>query len=390
MNMPYKIYGGLSFYQRKEIKDLLAYFRLTANQRDEEALKRVVNYPKRGIGKTSWESIVIAANEYNVALWDVIADFNRYPVNIPAATKSRISEFVIMIQSFNAQLNTQSAYDLAQHIAKSSGILKELYSEKDKGPEEVERYQNIEELLAGIKEFSISRTDDEPATLSEFMIDVALLTDADTDKEDDKNKITMMTIHSSKGLEFPHVFLVGLEENLFPSQLSVNSRSELEEERRLFYVAVTRAEKTCTISYASSRFQWGNLVSSEPSRFIAEINPEFLTFENPYGAPRGGGRSLNSGRPVVDRPFVGGLNKTTSVPSRSLKSMSDLSDKPSTSDAMNLDIKVGYNVEHDRFGKGKVTKLEGSGVDKKATIFFPHAGAKTLLLRFAKLTILED
>ncbi len=392
LNMPYKIYGGLSFYQRKEIKDLLAYFRLAANQKDEEALKRVINYPKRGIGKTSWESIVIAANQYDVALWDVIADFPKYPVNIPAATKNKIGEFVIMIQSFTAQLMTHSAYDLAQHIAKSSGILKELYNEKDKGPEEVERYQNIEELLAGIKEFTVSQGD-ELVTLADFMIDVALLTDADSDKEDDKNKITLMTIHSSKGLEFLHVFLVGLEENLFPSQLSITSRAELEEERRLFYVAVTRAEKTCTISYATSRFQWGNLVSSEPSRFIAEINQDYLSFESPYGTSQGGGRSLSSGRSGFDKPFTGGLNKTASTGSilpKSLKSMNDLSSKPSTSNAGELDIKVGYNVEHDRFGKGKVTKLEGSGVDKKATIFFPHAGAKTLLLRFAKLTILED
>jgi DNA helicase II / ATP-dependent DNA helicase PcrA len=391
LNMPYKIYGGLSFYQRKEIKDLMAYFRLTANPKDEEALKRVINYPKRGIGKTSWENIIIAANQYNVSLWDVISDFMSYPVNIPGSARAKISDFVTMIQSFSAQLLTQSAYDLAQHIAKSSGILKELYTDKDKGPEEVERYQNIEELLAGIKEFTVQRGEDEQAILSDYMIDVALLTDADNDKDDDKNKITMMTIHSSKGLEFPHVFLVGLEENLFPSQLSINSRTELEEERRLFYVAVTRAEKTCTISYASSRFQWGNLVSSEPSRFISEINQDYLSFENPYGSSMGGGRSLNSGRPVTERGFVGGLNKTTVAPSSgSLKSLSDLSSKPATSEAMNLDLKVGYNVEHDRFGKGKVTKLEGTGVDKKATIFFPHAGAKTLLLRFAKLTVLED
>lgn len=390
LNMPYKIYGGLSFYQRKEIKDLMAYFRLTANPRDEEALKRVINYPKRGIGKTSWETIIIAATNYNVPIWDVISDFMQYPVNIPTATRSKISEFVIMIQSFSALLLSQPAYDLAQHIAKSSGILKELYNEKDKGPEEVERYQNIEELLAGIKEFTVQRGDEEQALLSDYMIDVALLTDADTDKEDDKNKITLMTIHSSKGLEFPHVFLVGLEENLFPSQLSIHSRSELEEERRLFYVAVTRAERTCTISYASSRFQWGNLVSSEPSRFIGEIDQDYLSFENPYGTSLGGGRSLNSGR-VTEKPFTGGLNRSTSVPpTRSLKSMSELSNKPASSDALQLDLKVGYNVEHDRFGKGKVTKLEGTGMDRKATIFFPHAGAKTLLLRFAKLTVLED
>lgn len=394
LNMPYKIYGGLSFYQRKEIKDVMAYFRLTANPHDEEALKRVINYPKRGIGKTSWESVIIAANQYDTSLWDIISNFSKYTVPIPNATKAKISEFVIMIQSFTAQLNTQSAYDLAQHIARSSGILKELYSEKDKGPEEVERYQNIEELLAGIKEFSVERAEDESAGLADYMMDIALLTDADTNKDDDKNKITMMTIHSSKGLEFPHVFLVGLEENLFPSQLSINSRTELEEERRLFYVAVTRAERTCTISYASSRFQWGNLISSEPSRFIAEIKPEYLSFESPYDQKQGGGRSLSSGRAgAMEKPFVGGLNRSASAGTilpRSLKSMSDLSSKPSTSDALSMDIKVGYNVEHDRFGKGKVTKLEGSGVDKKATIFFPHAGAKTLLLRFAKLTVLED
>nr|WP_294861379.1 UvrD-helicase domain-containing protein [uncultured Fluviicola sp.] len=393
MNIPYKIYGGLSFYQRKEIKDILAYFRLTANQKDEEALKRVINYPKRGIGKTSWENIIIAANHHDVSIWDVISEFGKYPVSIPGATKQKISEFVIMIQSFTAQLSSQNAYQLAQTIAKSSGILKELYSEKDKGPEEVERYQNIEELLAAIKEFTVQRGEEDPGTLADFMIDVALLTDADNEKEEDKNKISLMTIHSSKGLEFKHVYLVGLEENLFPSQLSINSRTELEEERRLFYVAVTRAEKNCTISYAASRFQWGNLITSEPSRFISEIDQDYLSFETAYGTSQGGGRSLNSGRGGFDKPFTGGLNRmpgsaTHQTAPRGLKSMSELTSKAGTSDS-NIDIKVGYNVEHERFGKGKVTKLEGSGVDRKATIFFPHAGAKTLLLKFAKLTILD-
>ncbi|MNK24811.1 ATP-dependent DNA helicase PcrA [compost metagenome] len=393
MNIPYKIYGGLSFYQRKEIKDLLSYFRLAANQKDEEALKRVINYPKRGIGKTSWENIIIAANQYDVAIWDVISEFGKYPVSIPGTTKQKISEFVIMVQSFNAQLNSQNAYQLAQTIAKSSGILKELYSEKDKGPEEVERYQNIEELLAAIKEFTVQRGEDDPPTLADFMIDVALLTDADNEKDEDKNKISLMTIHSSKGLEFKHVYLVGLEENLFPSQLSINSRTELEEERRLFYVAVTRAEKNCTISYAASRFQWGNLVTSEPSRFISEIDQSYLSFETAYGAPKGGGRSLNSGRGGFDKPYAGGLNRmpgstSSQTASGSLKSMSELNSKSGGGDS-NIDIKVGYNVEHERFGKGKVTKLEGSGVDRKATIFFPHAGAKTLLLKFAKLTVLD-
>ena len=268
LNLPYKIYGGISFYQRKEIKDLLAYFRLTANPRDEEALKRVINYPKRGIGKTSIENLIIASSKYGVSMFDIIQDFNAYPVALNGPTKTKMQEFATMIESFHAQLNKMQAYDLAYHIAKSSGVLKDLYNEKDKGPEEVERYQNIEELLNGIKSFTAQQDVDELKTLSEFMIDVALLTDADNDKEEDKNKITLMTIHSSKGLEFPHVYLVGVEENLFPSQMSLNTRSELEEERRLFYVAVTRSEKTCTISYSASRFVFGILTSSEPSRFI--------------------------------------------------------------------------------------------------------------------------
>lgn len=393
LNIPYKIYGGLSFYQRKEIKDLLAYFRLTTNPMDEEALKRVYNYPKRGIGKTTWEVITIAAANNDVSLWDIISNLSYYNVSIPSAAKSKLADFVTMIQSFGAQANKLSAFDMAQLIAQSSGVTRELYSEKDKGPEEVERYQNIEELLAGIKEFSISNNSDSIVTLADFMIDVALLTDADNDTDEDKQKLSLMTIHSSKGLEFPHVFIVGVEENLFPSQLSIHSRSELEEERRLFYVAITRAEKTCTISYASSRFQWGNLISSEPSRFIGEIDPEYLNFENPYGSNNGGGRSLVSGRSSTERPFSGGLNKpmtTSNEAPKNLKPLSQLSSSNATSSSTpSIDIKVGYNVEHDRFGKGKVTKIEGTGVDKKAVIFFPHAGSKTVLLRFAKLTVLE-
>jgi DNA helicase II / ATP-dependent DNA helicase PcrA len=385
INIPYKIYGGLSFYQRKEIKDLLAYFRLTTNQRDEEALKRVINYPRRGIGKTSIENIIIASNQYGVSMWDVIANFNQYPVALNTGTKTKLYEFVTMIQSFTAQLSKINAYDLAQTIAKSSGILKELYSEKEKGPEEVERYQNIEELLGGIKEFTINQGEDDDKSLAEFMIDVALLTDADADKGDEKNHVTLMTIHSSKGLEFPHVYLVGLEENLFPSQMALNSRSELEEERRLFYVAVTRAKDTCTLSYATSRFIWGNLVSSEPSRFIEEIDPIHLNFESQQ---RGMGKSLSGRSSQFDQPFTGGLNKSVSSPASSFKSLSQL-DNSKVKTGATLDLKVGYNVLHDRFGKGKVTKLEGQDADKKATIFFPHHGSKTVLLRFANLTIVD-
>jgi DNA helicase-2/ATP-dependent DNA helicase PcrA len=389
LNIPYKIYGGLSFYQRKEIKDILAYFRLTTNPRDEEALKRVINYPRRGIGKTSIENIIIAANNYGVSMWDVISNTHQYPFSLNTGTKTKLYEFTTMINSFTASLDKMNAYDLGQTIAKSSGILKELYNEKDKGPEEVERYQNIEELLAGLKEFTISQGDEGDSSLSEFMIDVALLTDADEDKGDEKNHVTLMTIHSSKGLEFPHVFLVGMEENLFPSQMALNSRTELEEERRLFYVAVTRAKTTCSLSYATSRFIWGNLVSSEPSRFIDEIDQQYLNIETQQ---RGTGRSLSGRVQSFDQPFTGGLNKSLGAPAGSFKAIADInkSANPAVTNKTTADLKVGYNVLHDRFGKGKVTKLEGDGADKKATIFFPHHGAKTVLLRFANLTVLED
>jgi DNA helicase-2/ATP-dependent DNA helicase PcrA len=386
LNIPYKIYGGLSFYQRKEIKDLLAYFRLTANQSDEEALKRVINYPKRGIGKTSFQNVIIAANNYGVSAWDVISNFDQYPVAINTGARNRINEFVTMIKSFSAQLDKLDAYALAQEIAKTSGILKEMRADKDKGPEEVERYQNIEELLSGIKEFTISQPEGESKALSEFMLDVALLTDADEDKGDERNHVTLMTIHSSKGLEFPHVYLVGLEENLFPSQLSLNSRTELEEERRLFYVAVTRAKETCTLSYATSRFQWGNLITSEPSRFIDEIESSYLHYETPE---RGKGRSLGGrmGSSFSNPQMSGGLNKGFS--SRSLKPVGSASKSSTPKSGGQLDLKVGYNVIHDRFGKGKIIKLEGNGADRKASIFFPKHGSKTVLLRFANLKIDE-
>lgn len=384
LNIPYKIYGGISFYQRKEVKDMLAYFRLTTNPHDEEALKRVINYPARGIGKTTIENIITASTNYQVSMWDVISDSQSYPVAINSGIRNKINEFVSTIQSFGAQLNKLNAYDLAQTIFRSSGIQNDLKKEKDKGPEEAERYQNMEELLAGIKEFTISRDSDADSSLSEFMIDVALLTDADEEKSEDRNHVTVMTIHSSKGLEFPHVFLAGMEENLFPSQLSLNSRSDLEEERRLFYVALTRAKETCTITYATTRFKWGSMETTEPSRFIDEIDKEYLHFETPQ---RAGGRSLFSGSGNPERPFTGGLNR---IPGNSngLKSIQQ-SDPNINRSGNNTELKVGYNVVHDRFGKGKITKLEGAGSDRKATIFFPHHGAKVVLLRFANLTVVN-
>ena len=381
LNIPYKVYGGLSFYQRKEIKDLLAYFRLAANPNDEEALKRVINYPKRAIGKTSIEKLIVAANNYTTSMWEVICDFHKYPVDINNGTKSRISEFATMIKSFQSEINTKDAFSLAERIARSSGIMKELIDAKDKGPEEVERFQNVEELLSGIQEFSNSGDEDNPNTLADFMLEVALLTDADQEKPEEKNHVSLMTIHSSKGLEFPNVYLVGMEENLFPSQMSLHSRSDLEEERRLFYVAVTRAMESCTLSYAVSRFLWGQSISCEPSRFIDEIDPNYLEFSSKA-------KSMNRGLSMkgFEGARTGGLNKMTNPSLRSLKEVT----RQKSSSPNEQDIKVGYNVEHKTFGKGKVTHMEGSGADQKATIFFPHHGSKTILLRFANLEILNE
>ncbi len=383
LNIPYKVYGGLSFYQRKEIKDLLAYFRLSANPHDEESIKRVINYPKRAIGKTSVEKLIIAANEYKTSMWDVVSNFDKYPVDINKGTRSRIEEFITMLKSFQAEVNTKDAFTLAERIFKSSGIMKEMMDAKDKGPEEVERFQNIEELLAGIQEFVESNAEDGIKTLADFMLEVALLTDADQEKTEDRNHVSLMTIHSSKGLEFPNVYLVGMEENLFPSQMSLHSRADLEEERRLFYVALTRSMFSCTLSYAVSRFLWGQAIGCEPSRFIEEIDGSYLEYSS---------RSKNVGKHLVmkgfDQKHKGGLNKNPASNFRSLKEVSK-SKSPSGSSGSS-DIKVGYNVEHQRFGKGKVTHMEGTGADQKATIFFPHHGSKTVLLRFANLEVIHE
>ncbi len=285
LNIPYRIYGGLSFYNRKEVKDLLAYFRLAVNNRDEEALKRVINYPARGIGKTSQERIVVVADQSKISLWEVIEHPHKFDLSMNSGTIAKCSAFVTMIQSFSAQVKTKNAFDLARLIASSSGIMKDLL--EDKTPEGISRYENIEELLNAIKEFTekgalqnSSSEEKETAlkTLDEFMQDVALLTDADVQDKDSTDKVSLMTIHAAKGLEFPFVYIVGVEENLFPSIQSLSSRADLEEERRLFYVAITRAEKKLTISYAENRYRWGNLIFCEPSRFIDEIDKQFIEF----------------------------------------------------------------------------------------------------------------
>jgi DNA helicase II / ATP-dependent DNA helicase PcrA len=382
MGTPYKIYGGLSFYQRKEIKDLIAYFRLTFNPNDEEALKRVINYPKRGIGDTSVDNIIVSADHHGITPWEVIVNsakyLNRAPASLPA--------FATMIQSFQVLTKTQTAYEAALHIAQHSGLLKDLY--EDKSVEGLNRYENIQELLNGIKEFS-EREDLEEKGLDIFMQDVALLTNDDNDKDKDADTVSLMTIHSSKGLEFPQVHVVGLEENLFPSQMALNSRTDLEEERRLFYVAITRAENKLTLSYSTSRFKFGTLISCEPSRFLDEIDAQYLELD--FTA-----KPANTGKMSFDdeRNAWGKREDTFSKPKAPVKTTSILAKahvpSPGFKPSDTSNLQVGMEVEHERFGFGKVISLEGNKPDIKATIFFKEIGQKQLLLKFAKLSIINS
>lgn len=388
LGVPYKIYGGLSFYQRKEIKDLISYFRLTFNPNDEEALKRVINYPKRGIGDTSVDKIIVAADQHGITPWEVIVEPGKY---LEGKISGAVSNFAVMIQSFQVLTKTKSAYESALYIAQHSGLLKDLY--EDKSVEGLNRYENIQELLNGIKEFS-EREDIEEKGLDIFMQDVALLTNDDKDKNKDAETVSLMTIHSSKGLEFPQVYVVGLEENLFPSQMSLNSRSDLEEERRLFYVAVTRAESKLHISYATSRFKFGTLINCEPSRFLDEIDAKYLELDYTAKPASGSNPFFDDERKAWSRdkqpdtfskpkPASAAPIKTTSILAKAHVPSADF--KPS--DTSNL--QVGMQVEHERFGFGKVLSLEGNKPDIKATIFFKEIGQKQLLLKFAKLYIVQ-
>ncbi|WP_099365294.1 ATP-dependent helicase [Sphingobacterium sp. 1.A.4] len=385
LGVPYKLYGGTSFYQRKEIKDLIGYFRLTFNPNDEEALKRVINYPRRGIGDTTVDRIMVAADQNQLRLWDVVANAQMF---LDGRSAGSVTNFGIMIQSFQAMAKTNTAFDTAMYIAQHSGILKDLY--EDKSVEGLARYENIQELLNGIKEFS-EREDLEEKGLDVFMQDIALLTNDDNDKDPNADTVSLMTIHASKGLEFPVVFIVGLEENLFPSQLSLNSRSELEEERRLFYVAVTRAEKKLHLSYATSRYRWGTLNNCEPSRFLDELNPSCLDLDFKPRSSAVGSEDFQSERVSWQRKETGDVFskpkpkvvKTTSILPKAHKPTEGFA----PSDTSNL--QVGMEVEHERFGFGKVINLEGNKPDIKATIFFKELGQKQLLLKFAKLRIVE-
>ena len=393
------MYGGTSFYQRKEIKDLIAYFKLTVNPRDDESLRRIINYPARGIGATTLDRLFLAAGEQNIGVFDLIT-FGEQPASIKNTAWKKVSDFAIMIQSFMTELETKSAHSLALHIAKRSGIVHQLYTDKQKEGnynEGTERYENVQELLNGIHAFSDEDEEsDRLLTLRDYLSEnIELITDADQE-EDDNNKVSLMTIHAAKGLEFKHVYVVGMEENLFPSQRSMDSRADMEEERRLFYVALTRACITCTLSYAQMRFKWGQMHMGEPSRFIDEIDEQYISTPTVGGAIKaaygtGGGFTPGGWGATTRKP----AKKTTaskpayqpSILGRNLKKV-NLNIQPSNASPSELKgLKEGAKVKHAKFGLGKVMAIEGTEPNIKATIKFAAVGTKQLLLKFAKLEI---
>ena len=382
-NIPYRVYGGLSFYQRKEIKDVLAYLRLIINENDEEAFKRVINFPTRGIGQTTINKLIVQANTTNVSLFSLCKDLDRIEVNISTSIKLKVSNFINLIESFKISARTKNAFDIANEVVNDTGIIK-TYSALT-SVEDQAKIQNIEEMLNGIKDFVEIQKEipESTGSISEFLEDVALATDLDKDDQD-TNKVALMTIHLAKGLEFPIVYIVGLEENLFPSAMNLNSRNDLEEERRLFYVALTRAEKEAYLSYALSRYRWGKLTDSEPSRFIDEINEEYLDILTPINE--------NKFKPLIrstpnHEPSFNKLRfkKVTAKPKGNFKKIQETSNK---SNLFDNKLVVGNVVEHIRFGKGEVVNIEGRGADVKAEIKFENGGLKKLLLRFAKLKII--
>ncbi len=411
-NIPYRIYQGLSFYGRKEIKDVLAYLRLVVNNYDEESLLRVINYPARGIGQTSLDRVRVAAADNDIAVWTVLENLPSFGLGITSGTTQKIGEFVMMIKRFSSMLATMNAYDLAKQIIYNSGIITLLRNDDD--PDNPNRIENIEELLNGVKEFcekeaqfAENGTDEEQQpesaggirTLDQFLQQVLLLTSEDKDEDKDADKVSLMTIHAAKGLEFPYVYVAGLEENLFPSFMSISSRQELEEERRLFYVAVTRAERQLTLSYAMTRYQYGNSSCQEMSRFVEEIDPKYIEmpqrksqFPKPGVLPKAfqGVKGVKWSS-EAERDFQRKPAPEPQKPRR-LQPKSSLPQGPTApNSAAEINaIQVGMRVRHAKFGEGKVLTIEGSGSERKATIFFDQVGQKTMMLVYAKLVIINQ
>ena len=418
--LPYKIYGGLSFYQRKEIKDVIAYFRLAVNPNDEEAFKRVINYPARGIGDTTLNKIVGAAVLHKTSLWKVLCEPLAYGLSINKGTHTKLQGFRELIETFIKDAQEKDAYEVGSVIVRQSGIMNEIY--QDRSPENLSRQENIEELVNGMHDFVATRQEEgnEHVALTDYLQEVSLLTDQDSDKEGDGEKITLMTIHSAKGLEFKNVFVVGLEENLFPSPMSSDSVRGLEEERRLFYVAITRAEEHCYLSFAKSRFRFGKTELSSPSRFLKDIDVRFLSI--PQGehvaqrvdegasrfrqqmassfVPKAAypSRSMNeehtrpSAQSQVSR-FAGSRSAMQTPPpsqgARVLKKVSSISpSRPALSPEASSGLQVGAVIEHERFGIGDVVDVVGSGDNCKATVKFRNAGEKQLLLKFARFKVI--
>ena len=405
--IPYKIYGGLSFFQRKEVKDVIAYFRLLVNPHDEEALKRVINYPARGIGETTVAKVAATASDRSVSLWEVLQDPIGHALPVNGGTAKKLSAFRELIERLSELATTLPADELAPVVVKETGLVKAIF--EDSSVEGISRQENMQELLKSISEFCDLRREEGngEVSLADFLSEVALLTDQDNDKEENADKVTMMTVHAAKGLEFRDVFIVGLEEDLFPSRMSKDSERAVEEERRLFYVALTRAEECCVLSYAKSRYRNGKTEICSPSRFLRDIDSCFLEIEAPL-AGQPSGYQQPSSRPAFESPFtqpraVWGEPAATRAarpstvepaPSRPARLSRIPSSAPSPSaDAVNLPgggrLRVGSKVRHERFGEGEVLAIEGTGGDTKAKVDFPNFGQKQLLLKFAKLTILD-
>ena len=378
-NIPYKIYGGLSFYERKEIKDILAYFRMVINPEDEEALKRSINYPKRGIGDTTIQKIFELASSNNATPWSILSEAGKYPEHFNSGTVKKLSVYVYIINNLRLNSDTDDAFAKAREIALGSGIMREL--KEGKSPEEVSRYENMEELLNAIKIFTeAAETNGEPSTLEAYMANVALLTDQDNENEEDRNKVTLMTMHSAKGLEFKHVYIVGMEDTLFPSPMSSGSARELEEERRLFYVAVTRAEKQATLSYALNRYKWGNLERCSPSRFLREIDQHFLQY------PQTGGKPFQNNSHQGLKPQS--ILEETQGYRNDDRFKKIRKNEPSGipfNDSDSSLLTEGDTIQHERFGRGTIISIEGQSPNTTATVEFENHGSKKLLLRFAKL-----
>ncbi len=394
--LPYRIYGGLSFYQRKEIKDVIAYFRLAVNPNDEEAFKRVINYPARGIGQTTVAKILATATQHEVSLWSVINNPEQYGLGVNKGTLTKIGVFREMIETFIENAQKMPANQIGTMIVKQSGIIADIY--QDTTPENLSRQENVEELINGMQDFCDMRMEEgnENISLSDYLSEVSLMSDVDSDKGDDEHKVTLMTIHSAKGLEFGTVFVVGLEEGLFPSDMVSGNPREMEEERRLFYVAITRAKTHCYLSYAQCRFRYGQMEFSAPSRFLKDIDPKYLDRQQSMFSSR---RSMDDD---VQLPWqrrgslLGGERKETARPFRpampSVKPM-PMSSRPQTTDhrqqTTDGGLSVGKHIIHNRFGRGEVLRIEGTGDSTKATVQFENVGTKQLLLKFAKFEVID-